>query len=58
MPDPIQQTTRRILTAEHVDRIEAFLADTMGMRSFPTFMGVEAWEWKALLDAARKGIAT
>lgn len=52
-----QKTTReRVLTAEHLDSIEAFLTDTFALRSFPTFHGIEGWEWRAMLDAARKGL--
>ena len=55
MSDKIE-TTGRVLTMEHLDRIEAFLGATMGRRSIPTYQGIEGWEWRALLDAARKGI--
>jgi hypothetical protein len=48
--------TKRILTLEHLDRIEGFLKVTLGRRSIPTYQGIEGWEWQALLDAARKGL--
>jgi hypothetical protein len=50
------QTPKRTLTVEHLDRIEQFLKETLGRRSIPTYQGIEGWEWKALLEAARKGI--
>lgn len=54
----VAKTSRppRTLTIEHLDKIEAFLAETLGRRSFPTFQGIEGWEWWALLAAARKGL--
>lgn len=50
------QTTARTLTVEHLDRLEAFVRVTLGSRTFPTLHGIEAWEWMALLAAARKGL--
>lgn len=49
--------TTRTLTAERLASIEAVLADTLLKRSFQTYMGVEGWEWRALIEAARAGLS-
>jgi hypothetical protein len=57
--DPQQVTPKpaRVLDAARMDAIEAMIGLSLGKRSFPTALGVEGWEWRLLLAAARRGLA-